>query len=152
MMRKILVVGLPEAGKTAHARILARRLNGVLFNADQLRANINKDLGFSPEGRIEQTRRMGRLCDGRRRRLRDRQFPQCDAGDAHDSPRWWWAFIMWLSRVPEGRFASSIRQLTPGVLRLEATPGGGTLLRRYQAFDEGYRTNSLKTLCANLNR
>ena len=62
-MRKILIMGLPGAGKTTLARLLASRLNAVLFNADEVRANINKDLGFSEPDRIEQARRMGWLCD-----------------------------------------------------------------------------------------
>src|SRR5262245_4414272 len=55
--------GLPGAGKTTLATILARRLNAVHFNADSVRAEINKGLGFSHEDRIEQARRMGWLWD-----------------------------------------------------------------------------------------
>ena len=61
--RKILVMGLPGAGKTTLARALAPRLNAVHFNADDVRANINKDLGFGHPDRIEHARRMGWLCD-----------------------------------------------------------------------------------------
>src|SRR5437763_12623394 len=57
--RKILIMGLPGAGKTTLASILAPRLNAVMFNADEIRANIHKDLGFSVEDRIEHARRMG---------------------------------------------------------------------------------------------
>jgi adenylylsulfate kinase len=46
---KILIMGLPGAGKTALARALAPFLTAVQFNADEVRANINRDLGFSPE-------------------------------------------------------------------------------------------------------
>jgi cytidyltransferase-like protein len=38
-------------------------LNAVVFNNDEVRANINRDLGFSMEDRVEQARRMGWLCD-----------------------------------------------------------------------------------------
>lgn len=60
---KILIMGLPGSGKTTLARILATKLSAVHWNADEVRANVNKDLGFSMADRIEQARRMGWLCD-----------------------------------------------------------------------------------------
>lgn len=63
MSRKILVMGLPGSGKSAFTRALAPMLNAVVFNNDEVRANINRDLGFSMDDRIEQARRMGWLCD-----------------------------------------------------------------------------------------
>src|SRR5712692_8121657 len=63
MFRKILIMGLPGAGKTTLARALAPRLNAVHFNADEVRHEVSKDLGFSREDRIEHARRMGWLCD-----------------------------------------------------------------------------------------
>jgi DNA polymerase III delta prime subunit len=62
-MKKILIMGLPGAGKTTLAVELAKMLNAVHFNADEIRKEINKDLKFTPEDRIEQARRMGLLCD-----------------------------------------------------------------------------------------
>src|SRR5690554_2339715 len=43
MRRKILVMGLPGAGKTTLARLLVPRLNAVHFNADEVRTHINQD-------------------------------------------------------------------------------------------------------------
>jgi adenylylsulfate kinase len=63
MQRKILIMGLPGAGKTTLARELATLLGAALFNADQVRENINRDLGFSSADWIERARRMGWLCD-----------------------------------------------------------------------------------------
>jgi cytidyltransferase-like protein len=63
MRRKILIMGLPGAGKTTLARVVAARLNAVHFNADAVRQNVNKDLGFSLSDRIEHARRIGWLCD-----------------------------------------------------------------------------------------
>jgi len=57
----IQVIGLPGSGKTTFAKSLADRINGIHLNADEVRAELNKDLGFSPEDRIEQARRMGAL-------------------------------------------------------------------------------------------
>ena len=53
MERKILIMGLPGAGKTTLAAGLAPRLNAVHFNADEVRKNVNKDLGFSEADRVE---------------------------------------------------------------------------------------------------
>lgn len=60
---KILIMGLPGSGKTTLASSLVPMLKAVHWNADEVRGNINKDLGFSMEDRIEQARRMGWLCD-----------------------------------------------------------------------------------------
>ena len=57
----IQVIGLPGSGKTTYAKELAGRINAIHLNADEVRADLNKDLGFSNEDRIEQARRMGAL-------------------------------------------------------------------------------------------
>ena len=62
-MRKILIMGLPGAGKTTLANALAPLLNAVVFNADAVRANLSRDLGFSHADRVEHARRMGWMCD-----------------------------------------------------------------------------------------
>jgi adenylylsulfate kinase-like enzyme len=58
-MRKILIMGLPGAGKTTLANALAPLLNAVVFNADAVRANLSRDLGFTHSDRVEHARRMG---------------------------------------------------------------------------------------------
>lgn len=60
---KVAVIGLPNSGKTTFAVQLATILKAVHFNADDIRNNINKDLGFALEDRLEQARRLGHLCN-----------------------------------------------------------------------------------------
>jgi len=57
----IQVIGLPGSGKTTFAKELAERINAIHLNADEVRSDLNKDLGFTNKDRIEQSRRMGAL-------------------------------------------------------------------------------------------
>ena len=59
----IQIIGLPGSGKTTLAKALKERINAVHFNADEIRKEVNKNLGFTPEDRIEHAKRMGILCD-----------------------------------------------------------------------------------------
>ena len=54
---KILVMGLPDSGKTTLAQIIAKRLNAVWLNADKVRKE-SDDWDFSEEGRKRQAMRM----------------------------------------------------------------------------------------------
>jgi adenylylsulfate kinase len=58
----IQIIGLPGSGKTTLATALADRINAIHFNADAVRADLNSDLGFTAEDRVEQARRMGALA------------------------------------------------------------------------------------------
>jgi hypothetical protein len=115
MLRKILVMGLPGAGKTTLAKALAPRLNAVHFNADEVRSNVNKDLGFSEPDRVEQARRMGWLCD---QVVKTGCFavadlicptPETRAAFAEGGP----AFIVWVDRIKEGRYADTNELFVP---------------------------------------
>jgi adenylylsulfate kinase len=110
--RKILIMGLPGAGKTTLSRALASLLGAVLFNADEVRANINKDLGFSLEDRIEHARRMGWLCDrvveAGGIAIADFVCPTPQTRAAFGA-----AMVVWVDRISEGRFADTNRLFTP---------------------------------------
>lgn len=111
-MRKILVMGLPGAGKTTLARELAPRLRAPLFNADEVRASISRDLGFSIEDRIEHARRMGWLCDrvveAGGMVVADFVCPTRATRRAFGP-----AFVVWVDRIQAGRFEDTNQLFEP---------------------------------------
>jgi cytidyltransferase-like protein len=112
MNRKILIMGLPGAGKTTLAKALVPLLNAVHFNADAVRANVNKDLGFALADRIEQARRMGWLCD---RVVDAGAFAVADfiCPTPETRAAFGAAFVVWVDRVKEGAFADTNRMFVP---------------------------------------
>ena len=63
----VWLTGLPGSGKSTLARALERRLFGnggspILLDGDTLRAGLNGDLGFSPEDRSENIRRLAEVA------------------------------------------------------------------------------------------
>ena len=109
---KILIMGLPSSGKTTLATALARELSCVHFNADEIRKEINKDLGFSVADRIEQARRMGVLCDIASRYgahvIADFVCPTHETREAFGAH-----FIVWVDRIKESRFEDTNKLFIP---------------------------------------
>ncbi len=109
---KILIMGLPGAGKTTLALALAPQLNAVHFNADAVRGNICRDLGYSLTDRIEQARRMGWLCDqvvaAGHVAVADFICPTAETRQAFGA-----SFVVWVDRITEGRFADTNRMFEP---------------------------------------
>jgi hypothetical protein len=105
-------MGLPGNGKTTLARILAPTLKAVLFNADEVRANINRDLCFSLDDRIEHARRMGWLCDrvieAGHSAIADFVCPTPETRAAFGP-----AFVVFVDRMKEGRFEDTNRIFVP---------------------------------------
>ena len=100
----IQIIGLPGAGKTALATALVDRINAIHFNADVVRADLNSDLGFTSEARVEQARRMGALA-----RLTSNQgyitvvdfiCPTEETRKTFGKPD----ILIWVNRIEAGRF------------------------------------------------
>ena len=112
MQRKILIMGLPGTGKTALTRELAPLLGAVVFNGDEVRANISRDLGFSVEDRIEQARRMCWLCDqvvmAGGTAIADFVCPVVETRDVFGP-----AFAIWVDRIKAGRYVDTNALFTP---------------------------------------
>jgi len=172
MKKKILIMGLPGAGKTTLSKILAPRLNAVHFNADEVRANINKDLGFAEADRIEHARRMGWLCD---RVVEVGGYAIADFICPTEQTRQAFmsetdAFVIWVDRIKTGRFEDTNRVFEPPThvdLRVSAEGApeywadeAAKLLRpvfdskkptalmigRYQPFHDGHRALILEAI------
>ena len=103
----IQIIGQAGSGKTTLAAELADRVNGVHINADKVRADLNKDLGFSLDNRIENARRLGALA-----RLLDEQnqivvvdfiCPTQETRDAFGKPD----YVIWVNRIKKGRFVDT---------------------------------------------
>jgi adenylylsulfate kinase len=103
LKRKILIMGLPGAGKTSLAEKLVPRLGAVWFNADAIRQEIHKDLGFSEQDRLEHSRRLGKLSDwaamGGNFVVADFCCPTESARQAFNPD-----FVIWVNRIKEGRY------------------------------------------------
>jgi len=163
--RKILIMGLPGAGKTTLAAGLAPRLNAVHFNADEVRRNLNKDLGFSEADRIEHARRMGWLCDQVVKvggfAVADFICPTAETREAFMEGGA--AFVVWVDRIRKGRFEDTNRMfVAPEKHDLRIPPEGtpeywidqiaqrvrpvfdakkptALFIGRYQPFHDGHR-------------
>jgi len=141
-MRKILIMGLPGAGKTTLAMALAPLLNAVVFNADAVRANLSRDLGFSHDDRVEHARRMGWMCDrvveAGGTVIADFICPTEETRQAFGD-----AFVIFVDRIAEGRFADTNRMFVPPEhVDLRVSPEGApqywaeqALIRLRPAFD-----------------
>lgn len=164
-LKKILIMGLPGAGKTTLAKELAQRLNAVHLNADEVRKEINKGLGFSLEDRIEHARRMGVLADIVTRSgsycIADFVCPTPDTFKAFTAEQD--AFVVFVDRIQAGRFEDTNKMFVrpvsanvvvtadgtaanwahriAGMLQPAFNPKAPTALfvGRYQTFHAGHR-------------
>ena len=114
LKRKILIMGLPGSGKTTLVELLVPRLEAVWFNADAVRTEIHKDLGFSEEDRLEHARRLGKLCEFSCKygsfAVADFVCPTEKARELFNAD-----FTIWVDRIEEGRFEDTNKMFEPPV-------------------------------------
>jgi adenylylsulfate kinase len=108
-MKRILIMGLPGAGKTTLARALQARLNCAWFNADEIRAKYN-DWDFSTEGRIRQSQRMRILADDSNSDyvIADFVAPLAKMRTVYDAD-----YTIWMDTISAGRFEDTNQVFEP---------------------------------------
>ena len=99
---KILVMGLPGAGKTWLSERLQKHLECAWYNADKVRQMAN-DWDFSPEGRVRQANRMRTFADFEKQNNRfvicDFVCPTRKTRDAFNPD-----IVIWLDTISRSRF------------------------------------------------
>ncbi len=101
-VKKILIMGLPGAGKTYLANILHNIIDAVWINADKVRREAN-DWDFSLEGRKRQAKRMKDLADkalkNNKHVIADFVCPTPQTRKDFNAD-----FVIWMDTIKEGRF------------------------------------------------
>ena len=101
-MKKILIMGLPGAGKTTLASRLVPLINAKWLNADEVRKKAN-DWDFSNEGRKRQAKRMADLAEKYKKEghyvVADFICPTPKARELFNPD-----FVIWVDTIKKGRF------------------------------------------------
>ena len=101
MAKKILIMGLPDSGKTTLAKLLAPMFNAVLLNEDEVRKEAN-DWDFSEMGRSIQTNRMKKLADEAIRNNRN-VIADFDCSIEHTREDLNADYIIWMDTIKESK-------------------------------------------------
>jgi len=113
-------MGLPGAGKTIFADMLAARLGAARVNADFVRENINRDLGFSDADRIEQAVRIANITNltltGRNRvAIVDFVNPNINTQEAFKKNVKYSLLSVWMDTIKESRFPNTNKIYQPPI-------------------------------------
>jgi adenylate kinase family enzyme len=141
----IQIIGLPGSGKTELAKALKERINAIHLNADEVRATVNSDLGFSHEDRIEQARRMGEMArliarQGVAPVIVDFVCPTELTRAAFGKPD----ILIYMETIEEGRFEDTNKMFEVpshfdmAFISHEWDPNEKAMLGRYQPWHEGH--------------
>ena len=100
---KILIMGLPGAGKTTLAKELSKEINAIHLNADEMRNKVWTDLTFKYTDRLIMAQRMGALSDTLVNQgynvIADFVCPTEKTRQAFGK-----AFVIWVNRIEKSRF------------------------------------------------
>lgn len=114
MTRKVLIMGLPGAGKTTLAAELIKLLEArgksvTWFNADEVRKQ-HDDWDFTPEGRLRQAQRMRDLADAARTDyvLVDFVAPLPEMRDIFSAD-----VTIWMANIRTSRYADTNQSFIP---------------------------------------
>lgn len=108
-MKRILIMGLPGAGKTTLAQALANKIDAMWFNADDVRKQYN-DWDFSHQGRIRQSHRMRDLADDSHAK-----FVICDFVAPLNEMRTVYNadYTIWMDTIQRSQFADTNTMFVP---------------------------------------
>jgi DNA polymerase III delta prime subunit len=120
-MKRILICGLPGAGKTTLAKRLKETLgNADWYNADSVRKQFD-DWDFSPEGR---TRQMKRMYDLTWKSVLDGRYGMADFVCPTQALREEFKadYVIWMNTIKEGRFEDTNKMFeAPDIVDMEIT-------------------------------
>jgi hypothetical protein len=110
--KKVLIMGLPGAGKTTLCEALREAIQAVVWDADEVRDNLGNP-GFSEEARLQQATRMGWLCDQVKRsgKVAVANFvcPLPATREAFGD----YDLLVWMDTIQEGRFEDTNKLFVP---------------------------------------
>jgi|TARA_B100001939_G_C16403978_1_gene389519 adenylylsulfate kinase len=111
MKKKILIMGLPGAGKTTLAEKLVKKIDAIWINADEVRRKYN-DWDFSNEGRLRQANRMKSLANDalnqKKHVVVDFVCPTPETRNDFNPD-----FLIWVDTIKKGRFEDTNKMFIP---------------------------------------